>query len=154
MVKLCSILKSDEAIKPINTKEMVMNKSSEKQVKEVNTNPEMCRLDEVLQAISLTDSATVSTLAKETDTELRRSNIASLIISTAHHHDLLKSIRKVSTMRELLYNLLAVKTKKAKEFHREQEAKVSDTISDIKSDATAVLVFSSMYPSQYKKVIG
>lgn len=111
------------------------------------------RIDEVLQALELCNKAKIEELNKQEDIDIRRSAIASYVLEVAHENKMLLSFKKTSAFRELLYNLLAIDTKKSKEFHKEQQAKASDTIKDIKDSALASFIFSSMYVRQVKEYL-
>jgi hypothetical protein len=107
----------------------------------------------LLESIDVIEPTEIEKLAKLDDTELLRSNIAKLVLDIAHKLGELKSIRSVSTMRELMYNLIAIETEKSIKFHKELEAKPKDTIKDISESENARLVYSAMYPKMYNKVI-
>jgi hypothetical protein len=127
-----------------NTKNATKN-AVETKKEEVNL------IDALLKVIDAVDTKAIDNASKETDTELLRSNLAKLVIDTAHKLNELKSVSSVSTMREMLYNLIAIETKKSIAFHAENEAKAKDTISDIKSSDNAVKLFSTMYKKEYAK---
>ncbi len=121
---------------------------------EVKTNVELKNvIDAILESIETLEAGRIETLSKEADTEIRRSNLAKAVIDAAHKLNELKGIKSVSTMRETLYNLIAMDTNKSKEFHKENNAKQSDTIKDIKDSKKAVLLFSALYPKKVKEVI-
>ena len=125
---------------------VVESKKEEKQeVKDIITT-----LLDVMEAI---DVDALNKVKEEQDTELRRSGIANLIIKTAHASNQLAGIKTVSTMREVVYNLLATDTQRSQAFHRELGANPKATLEDIASSPKAVLVFSAMYPRQYSKYI-
>jgi hypothetical protein len=112
-----------------------------------STESEVNIIDQLLEAVSATDASIVEQLVKSyEDKDLLRPAIALAVLETAHNMGYLKSVKSASTMRELMYNLVAHKTQKSISFHKENEAKPADTLKDIMADKNAVLVFSSMYP--------
>ena len=122
---------------------------SEKEVEKKESDIDV--ITSLLDVIDNVDIKQVEKLASIDDTELKRSNIAKHIIDVAHKLNALKSVHSVSTMRELLYSLIAVETKKSIALHKECEAKASDTLKDIKASANACLVFSSLYRKEFDK---
>jgi hypothetical protein len=91
-------------------------------------------------------------IASESDLILKRVLLAKYLLSLNDVIEL-KSVKSTDTLRELLYNCIAVETKKSIAFHKEAEAKASDTLKDIKSSEKCKLVFSSLYKKEFDKRI-
>ena len=108
----------------------------------------------VLNSIKHIDAGSLEKASKLEDTEMRRTALAKLIMNSAHKNEMLKGVKSVSTMREILYNLIAVKTLRAKEFHKNLNAKLSDTLSEIGGNRKARIIFSSLYPKKFQEAIG
>lgn len=108
------------------------------------------QLEALLRAASEVDPKAFEECFSDPDIELVRSRIAKLVLNTAHNLELLQSVKSISTMRELMYNMVATDTKKAKEFHTTHKTKPSDTMKEIKSDAMALAVYSAMYPRKFQ----
>jgi hypothetical protein len=110
-------------------------------------------IDVILDVISDIDVDAIKQASASDDTEIRRSSVASLIIESAHRLNELQSVKSVSTMRELLYSLIAVDTLKSKAFHAKHDAHSSKTLEDIEASDNALLVFSTMYKREFDKHI-
>ena len=87
----------------------------------------------------------LDTLSKQEDTELVRTSLALYLASEAHKQNKLMRLKKASAIREVVYNLIAIDTKKSIEFHKQEKAKASDTIKDILASKKARFIFSAMY---------
>jgi|WetSurSiteA1Bulk_404760.scaffolds.fasta_scaffold03785_10 hypothetical protein len=108
-------------------------------------------IEAVTKAAAAVEPAKFQSCFEDTDTELLRSRIAKLVLDTAHELGLLKSVHRVSTMRELMYNLIAQDTKKAKEFHSTHKSRPSETMREIKAAPMALAVFNAMYPRKLQE---
>jgi hypothetical protein len=111
--------------------------------------------DLITALLSLCEKVNVETfkkIASENDLILKRVLLAKYLL-TLNDVAELKSVKSTDTLRELLYNCIAIETKKSIALHKENEAKASDTLKDIKSSEKAKLVFSSLYKKEFDKRI-
>ena len=107
----------------------------------------------MLEVLELVEAGKVDTLGKEEDTIKRRVDVAKYLLDLAHKAGKLSRIKSTDTMRELIYNLIAIDTQKSKDFHKAEQAKAADTVKDILASKKASAIFNVMYQKQFKAIV-
>ena len=110
-------------------------------------------IDTMLEVLELVELGKVDLLGKEEDTIKRRVDVSKYLLTLAHKEGKLLRIKSTDTMRELLYNLIAIDTQKSKDFHKGEQAKAADSIKDILASKKASAIFNIMYAKQFKAIV-
>lgn len=111
-------------------------------------------IDTLLEVLELIEINKIDKLHTAiSDTISKRVQIAEYLLDLAHKQNKLMRIKSTDTMREILYNLIAIDTQKSKDFHKSEQAKASDSIKDILASKKASLVFSILYQKQFKAIV-